>query len=190
MTDWRSATTAFAVAIGFGVLSKSAEQGLATRGTLIRFAMVAAAIGVLLALEDFEGESTAALPTPTIMRLGARLASILSVWTTTLAATLLVSGVESTWRLVTEAAVVCLMAVLLATIGWRTGIPGFTTVAAVALAALFVVTLILPARVNPWWDGINPQDEPSAVIWYIGGTVLALATFGVSRRIELWSSSR
>lgn len=186
MTDWRSGAMAFVVAIGFSVISTNTEPGVATQGTLIRFALVAAAIGVLLALEDFEGESTAALPVPMAVRLGARLVSVASIWALTIVAVLFISRIGSTQRIVTEATVLCLIAVLLASIGRRTGIPGFTTLAAAGAAALFVATLLIPARLSPWWDGVNPSREPTAVTWYLAGCVLAFATLRVSRRIDSW----
>lgn len=181
-------TFSILTAIAFALVAAEREPGLATQGTFLRLGFAALSVGVLLALESDEGEAAAAFPINLGYRLAARMTIVGVTWLIALLVVLAISRIQSTFipRLLVEASVLNLAAILLGVVGSRTLIPQFTTGAALAHSTGFFVTLTLPTELNPWWNGYDPSVEPSMSWWYVVGIVSVLLTLLVVRRSYLW----
>ncbi|MGH8870980.1 MAG: hypothetical protein ACRDWS_03290 [Acidimicrobiia bacterium] len=190
VADWKSLPIAILIASAFALSAADREPGLAGQGTLIRMGFAALSVGVLLALENDEGEATAALHVGFGLRLLGRLTTVASVWLLSVVLVLVVSEVPTSVmpRLALEASVLNLIVILFGAIGLRTLIPQYTTGAALAFAGGFLVSMMLPASVSPWWNGVDPVSEPSTSGWFIVGAVVVLLAVLSTRRSTIWTA--
>ena len=183
--DWRSLLHSTLAAMLFAVVAAGRTPGLATQHAPLRFGLVALSVGVVMALENDDGEAGAAFRVGPGARLFARLLPVGLVWAISLTLALAVSGIPSVYlaRLATEAAVLMTVAVLIAGLGTRLWNPHYSSSGAMVFVVVFLVSWLLPENVNPWWAGSDP--EPSRMAWYLAGSLCAAAAYLTTRRASL-----
>lgn len=183
--DWRSLLHSVLAAMLFAAVAAGRAPGMATQHAPLRFGFLSLSTGVLLALENDDGEAGAAFRVGPGFRMFARLASVGLVWAVSLAVIVEVSHIPSVYvaRLATEAAVMMTVAVLIAGFGIRLWDPGYSIRGAMVLVVAFLVSWLLPDDVNPWWTGI--EEEPSKAGWYLAGSLCAVAVYLTTRRANL-----
>ncbi len=183
--DWRSMLHSTLAAMVFAAVAAGRTPGLATQHAPLRFGLVALSVGVVMALENDDGEAGAAFRVGPGTRLFARLMPVGLVWAISLTLVLGVSGIPSSYlaRLAIEAAVLMTVAILIAGLGTRLWNPRYASSAAMVLVVAFLVSWLLPKDVNPWWAGSEP--EPSRMAWYLVGSLCAAGAYLMTRRASL-----
>ncbi len=187
VADWKALAQTFVVALVLALLARNQQPGLASQGDLLRMGLAVLSAGVLLALEDDEGEATRALPTLLPTRLFARLATIIPAWISAVGVVLTVSRVPNEFIgvLLREGATLLSFAVLLGAVGFRVLVPHYSTGAAMVLTGGLLTLLFSPTSMNPFWNGLTPSVRPSGGGWYLAGVGALAVAIAMTRRSSL-----
>lgn len=183
--DWRSFMHASAVGALFAAVGAADLAGLSSQLTALRFSFAALSIGVAMAMENTDGEAGMALPVGPGSRLVARLISVSAAYVFSITLVLMLGHAPTllTGRLIIEAVTLVTIAVLAASLGIRLWTRHYSVWAAMALAAVFLVSWLSPARINLWWDGVG--SEPAHYPWILTGLMCALGTVFLASRASL-----